>query len=176
MAPRGSLKAPWQIGCVVKRESSESRFYRVQVSLTLLGVKKTVHGPLHRSMAMAKSDLECARMASSQEAMGGVLRALQAEWKRRRADQVRAAAEALTDNVGKGETAREWSAPEHANCSSGGIMSSSGQEDEVVPWSPGSGGMVSSAPVIARGLSEVLAVTAIANEMDVKDGDASGQA
>ena len=125
---------------------------------------------------MAKSDLECARMASSHEAMGEVLRALQAEWKRRRADQVRAAAEALKDNGGKGEMARDWSAAEHAKCFSAGIMSSLVQKEEVVEWSSGSGGMVASAPVIVRASSEVSTVTAIANEVDVKVGVAKGQA
>ena len=87
MAPKGVRRIPSLMGGIVKREIYGNISYRVQVSLTLDGMKKTVHGPLHGRWVMAKRDLEHAQTASNHQEMDELLRALGDESKCRRAEQ-----------------------------------------------------------------------------------------
>ena len=87
MAPKGSRKPPSLVGGVIKRKTIRNTFYRVQVSLALVGSKKTVCGPQRGSWAMAKRDLEFAQTASNHREMDELLRALRNGSKRGRAQQ-----------------------------------------------------------------------------------------
>ena len=126
MPLRGSRTRPSRLGCIVKRETLENKFYRVQVSLTLRGVKKTAYGPLHRSRALAQRDLEGARTASTHEEMWQLLAALQ-ECSKQRA--------AVKENCGREMVAGEQRVVEEVDQSSEAVFSLSDRKEEMGQWS-----------------------------------------
>ena len=87
MPRRSQFKTPAQIGTIIDRRHGGTTFYRAQVTLTLVGGRKTAHGPLHRCRKLARKDLEYAQSASSYEEMGELLRALQEDAKEKAAKE-----------------------------------------------------------------------------------------
>ena len=120
-----------QMGSIVNRQKSESVYYRAQVTLTLLGLKKTVHGPLHRCWAMAQKDLEHARTASSHQEMSQLLRALQDDSNQRRAERERALTREAMESSAMEIATNEGDATESIKPSSDVIFIVSDQEEEI---------------------------------------------
>ena len=151
MAPRCTQKGRCRIGSIVKREGSENIFYRVQVSLTLDGLKRTVHGPLRTSMVLAERDLEHAQTAVSHEEMGRLLRALHTCSKQRRPERGHTAAWVV-----KGRAAKERDAKERGlGCKEEGIQCSSSATSVDVSVITGALGETLSRDAFMRRVDEI---------------------
>ena len=112
--------------------TSENILYRTEVSLTLLGLKKTVYGPCHRLRTMAERHLQHAQTASNNQEMDELLRALRDGSKCGRAEQEQIAPGAVKEKGAKEKPVKEQTGIDQAKPSSEALFILSGQKEEAV--------------------------------------------
>ena len=117
--------------------TSENILYRAEVSLTLLGLKKTVYGPCHRLRTMAERDLKHAQTALNNQEVDKLLRALRDGSKCGRAEYQQIARGAVKDKGAKEKHVKEQTGIDQVKPSSDALFILSGQQEAAVQRSSG---------------------------------------